>query len=319
MASKMRLSRIAAIILAVFCLLIQGRPSRAETIHSYLAQRVMTVTRATVWTQVAAIHLPFKTFHPQGMVKIGENFYVSSVEIRALPKKLPKPVDGHDYDAGVGVGHLFKIGPNGALLSDLILGEGSIYHPGGIDYDGTSIWVPVAEYRPDSHAIIYKVAPDTMTATKAFTVADHIGGLVHDTEGRRIVGLSWGSRRLYTWPVPRVGKVPAASTATPVPNSENFIDYQDCHYVGERRMLCSGVAGYRYAPDKPFFQLGGLDLIDLSTHRTVWQTPVALWAPSGRTMTQNPFWVEVTATGLRTYFMPDDNDSTVFVFDTNAQ
>jgi len=25
-----------------------------------------------------------------------------------------------------------------------------VYHPGGIDFDGVNIWVPVAEYRPDS-------------------------------------------------------------------------------------------------------------------------------------------------------------------------
>ena len=32
-------------------------------------------------------------------------------------------------------------------------------------------------------------------------------------------------------------------------------------------------------------------------------------------MTQNPFFVEPTAAGLRAYFMPDDDDSTLFVFE----
>ena len=32
-----------------------------------------------------------------------------------------------------------------------------MYHPGGIDYDGRHIWVPVAEYRPNSRSIIYRV------------------------------------------------------------------------------------------------------------------------------------------------------------------
>lgn len=319
MVYRNRFMKRAAVISGVFALLSLGQQSRAEPIDTHLSQRIMTLTKATVWTQVAAIHLPFKTFHPQGMVRIGDNFYVSSVEIRTLPKKMEKPLDGHDYDAGVGVGHLFKIGPTGELLSDVILGGGSIYHPGGIDYDGTSIWVPVAEYRPESHAIVYKVAPGPMTVTKVLTVADHIGGVVHDTDSHRIVGLSWGSRRIYDWQTPRDGQAVAAATAKPVPNPENFIDYQDCHYAGERRMLCSGVATYRTGPDKPYFQLGGLDLVDLSTHRTVWQTPIALWSPSGRAMTQNPFWVEVTTTGLRAYFMPDDDDSTVFVFETTVK
>ncbi len=282
-----------------------------------VAQRFMSLTRATTWTPVAAIRLSFPTFHPQGMVRIGDTFYLSSVEILTLPKKLPAPVDGHAYDTGAGVGHLFKIAADGRLLADLRLGEGSVYHPGGIDYDGRSIWVPVAEYRPDSRAIVYRVDPATMTATKVLTVADHIGGVVHDVEGQRLVGVNWGSRRVYGWPVGADGAV--GKGAAPVANPGNYIDWQDCHYAGGRRMLCAGVADYRVRPDGPAFQLGGVDLVDLSDLRPVWQAPVALWAPSGRAMTQNPFWMEATATGLRAYFVPDDDESTLFVFDAAGQ
>ena len=59
------------------------------------------------------------------MVKIGETFFVSSVEVR-------------DREAGQGIGHLYKIDRAGNLVADLTLGEGNIYHPGGIDYDGTT-------------------------------------------------------------------------------------------------------------------------------------------------------------------------------------
>ena len=59
----------------------------------------------------------------------------------------------------------------GNLLADLTLGEGTIYHPGGIDYDGTYIWVPVAEYRPNSRSIVYRVDPDTMKATEMLRVS----------------------------------------------------------------------------------------------------------------------------------------------------
>lgn len=311
----MRAIRRLLTIIALAALAAPGGATLAAPIDQRVAMRVETLTRATEWTQVAAIPIAFKTFHPQGMVKIGNDFYVSSVEIRTLPKKLPAPVDGHPYDAGVGVGHLFKIGADGSLIADLILGEGSIYHPGGIDYDGSSIWLPVAEYRPDSRAIVYKVDPATMTATKVFSVADHIGGVVHDIAGGRIEGVSWGSRRFYSWPVPRHGGVVNASTAHPIANPENYIDYQDCHDAGRRLMLCAGVAEYKVTPDAPAFQLGGIDLVDLATRRSVWQSPIALWAKSGQAMTQNPFWIEPTATGLRAYFMPDDDSSTLFVFD----
>ena len=302
--------------LTILALLAAAVPTRAEPVDPRVAQRVTTLTRATKWVKVASIPMRFRTFHPQGMVRIGPNFYVSSVEVRTEPKKLPTPRDGHSYDTGVGVGHLFKIGPDGALLADLVLGEGAIYHPGGIDFDGVSIWVPVAEYRPDSRAIVYRVDPATMKATEAFRVADHIGGVVHDVDGHRIVGLGWGSRRMYAWPIAADGRI--GGTAARIANPESYIDYQDCHYLGARRMLCAGLAQYRIHPDAPAFPLGGLDLVDLSTGRPEWQTPVPLWAPSGRAMTQNPFWIEATATGLRAWFMPDDDASTLYAYDAVA-
>jgi Family of unknown function (DUF6454) len=49
---------------------------------------------------------------------------------------------------------LFKLDMKDNLISDLTLGEGSISHAGGIDCDGKWIWVPTAEYRPNSRAII---------------------------------------------------------------------------------------------------------------------------------------------------------------------
>ena len=54
---------------------------------------------------------------------------------------------------------------SGSLVTDIRVGASEMYHPGGMDYDGTSIWVPVAEYRPNSHSILYSVNPETMSAT----------------------------------------------------------------------------------------------------------------------------------------------------------
>ena len=301
---------------AILSVALLAVPARAAPLDPRVAARIPTLTRATPWTPVAAVTLRFRTYHPQGMVKIGDTYFLSAVEILKTPEKLPAPVGGQAYDTGSGIGHLFKFAADGRLLADIKLGEGSIYHPGGIDYDGASIWVPVAEYRPNSRAIVYRVDPTTMEATKVLTVADHIGGIVHDTAGKALVGLSWGSRRVYAWPIDARGDVGAAPA--PVANPSGYVDYQDCHDAGERRMLCAGVAAYRTTPDGPAFQLGGLDLIDLATDRPLWQVPLPLWAPSGRAMTQNPFWMEATATGLRAYFIPDDDASTMFVFDATT-
>src|SRR3954470_13993804 len=209
----------------VVLVLLVAASGVAQQARSIVAERVMKLTRSSTWLPVASIPVAFRTFHPQGMVKIGETFFVSSVEVI-------------DRDAGKGAGHLFKIDKAGRLIADLRLGDGAIYHPGGIDYDGTSIWVPVAEYRPDSRAIIYRVDPGAMTAAEVFRVADHIGAIVHDTDAGTLHGVSWGSRRFYRWTMDGVAQ---GSTL----NRSHYVDYQDCKYAGQSRMLCTGVTEIR--------------------------------------------------------------------------
>ena len=293
--------------------------SSAGAASELVAERVQKLTRAVRWRPVATIPINFKTHHPQGMVKIGDAFFVSSVEITVPPNRFPEPKDGYDRDTGQGAGHLFKIDAKGNLLGSMKLGEGAMYHPGGIDYDGRHIWVAVAEYRPNSRAIVYRVDPQAMTATEVFRFGDHIGGIVHNTDDKTLHGVSWGSRRFYKWTLGGDGKVTNADTPPDtlrVPNRAHYIDYQDCHYLGGRRMLCSGLNNYRLVADGPVFPLGGLEIVDLRTDQAVYQLPVELWAPSGKPMTQNPFWVEATESGLRAYFMPDDDNSTLFVYET---
>ena len=270
-----------------------------------VADRVTRLTRDTAWTRVSSLPIAFKTFHPQGLVKIGDTFFLSSVEV-------------HDRDAGQGIGHLFKFDSAGRLLADLKLGEGAMYHPGGIDYDGSYIWVAVAEYRPDSRSIIYRVDPATMTAVEMLRFADHIGAIVHDTDDNTLHGFSWGSRRSYLWPLGSNGRVTNAA-ATPAAlhtlNPSHYIDYQDCKYAGNHRALCSGVTEFRQSNDTAPFRLGGLELIHLRDGRPLHQVPILLWTNSGLDMTHNPVWIEPAGAGLRAYFIPEDDTSTVYVFE----
>jgi hypothetical protein len=267
--------------------------------RSIVAERVRSLTRSSHWTLVASVPVTFRTFHPQGMVKIGETVFVSSVEVI-------------DRDAGKGVGRLFKMDMSGHLAGELKLGEGAIYHPGGIDYDGRSIWVPVAEYRPDSRSIVYRVDPGTMKAEEVFRVDDHIGAIVHDTDESTLHGVSWGSRRFYRWT--ERGAVTRRSL-----NTSHYLDYQDCKYVGSHQMLCTGVTEIRSAPGGPLFRLGGLELVDLGDVRPLHQVPVLLWTASGLDMTHNPVWIEPSDAGLRGYFMPEDDRSTLYIYDVDAK
>ena len=266
----------------------------ALTYDGRVAERLTAVTRNSHWTVVTTVPVGFDAFHPQGMVKIGETFFVSSVD-----------KDGR-------AGHLFKIDSTGKLLADLRLVDGEMYHPGGIDYDGRDIWLPLAEYRPDSHAVIYRINPDTMKATEVVRIADHIGAVIHNTDDRTLHGVSWGSRRFYRWASDGTGAV------TKTLNASHYVDYQDCKYAGGRRMLCGGVSEVRGAAGVVPIRLGGLDLVSLADGRPLHQVPVLLWTPSAVSMTQNPVWLEPYGDGLRAYFMPEDNKSTIYVYDVTA-
>lgn len=309
-------------VMAFTAAAVVALPSFQADTRSIIADRVMKLTRDSSWKLAASVPIGFVTHHPQGMVKIGQTLYVSSVEIKMRTRRLPQRVDGHDRDTGDGVGHLFKLDMSGNLLADLRLGERTIYHPGGIDYDGKSIWVPVAEYRPNSRSIVYRVDPDNMKATEVFRFADHIGGIVHNTDDKTLHGVSWGSRRFYRWTLGTDGKVTNATISPETLrtlNASHYLDYQDCKYVGGRRMLCTGVTELRQTLFAQAFRLGGLDLVDLRDGRPLHQVPVLLWTAGGLDLTHNPVWIEPTATGLRGYFMPEDDKSTLYIYDVETK
>jgi hypothetical protein len=52
--------------------------------------------------------------------------------------------------------------------------------------------------------------------------------------------------------------------------------------------------------------------------RPIHQVPIPLWTKGGLDMTHNPSWLEPTATGLRGYFVPEDDESTLYVFEVST-
>jgi len=283
--------------------------------QTVLSDRVRQLTRESTWTLVESIPIGFRTFHPQGLVRIGDSFVVSAVEVKVPTKRYVTPVDGYDRDTGAGVGHLFKFDSRGALISDVTIGAGSIYHPGGLDYDGVHIWVPLTEYRPDSHSIVYSVDAATMRPAEVLRVDDSIGGVAYDRMARTLHGVSWGSRRFYAWPLSPDGHLVSAAAVTRVSNPSHYVDYQDCKYVGAQEMLCTGLADVTTGAATPTLRLGGVDLVSLVDFRPIHQVPVGLRTPTGAVLMQNPSWFEATETGLRGYFMPEDDQSTLYVYD----
>ena len=180
--------------------------------------------RDTKWQLVDKLKLDFPTFHTEGLAVAGDRVFLSAVEILEPTVKYPTPVDGYDRTPGKGIGHLFVLDRQGHLQKDIVLGEGDMYHPGGIEFDGSSVWVPVAQYRPNSSAIIYRVDAKTLKVHREFEADDHIGGIVLDRTTGHLVGNTWGSRRFVEWN--RRG--PQLDEWA---NTSYFVDYQDCQYV----------------------------------------------------------------------------------------
>jgi Family of unknown function (DUF6454) len=287
----------------------QSRPSVADA--------MMRLSRTSTWTLERSVPMTFTTHHPQGMVKIGERLFISSVEVRVPTKRGANRADGYDRDTGEGVGHLFEATLDGKLVADEIVGEGTMYHPGGIDYDGKFIWMTVAEYRPNSRSIAYRLDPATRKAAEMFRFGDHLGGIVHNTDDNTLHAVSWGSRWFYRFTLDTNGRVTNANARPETirtANPSHYVDYQDCKYVGGRRMLCSGIADVPRSAGERQFQLGGIDLIDLRSGTPLHQVPVGLTTPSGVSLTRNPSWIETTDNGLRAYFLPEDDKSTLYIY-----
>jgi hypothetical protein len=280
----------------------------------------------TIWTHVDTVELDWQTFHTQGLVKIGETFFVSAVEVLESTARNGTVTDALydfsiDRSEGAGRGWLFKFDGAGQLLGQVELTEGARYHPGGIDYDGKSIWVAVAEYRPNSASNIYRVDPETLTPELVFAETDHIGGIVHNVHRGTLHGVSWGSRRLYMWKTAGTDHRAKVLSSRWVPNPQFYIDYQDCHYHGVEYMLCGGVSSYGTPLGSVAF--GGLDLVDLRHPRLEHQIPVNLFVDEGAgpspglALTHNAFWLEPLGKGsMRAYFMTEtDNQADLLVYE----
>jgi hypothetical protein len=260
---------------------------------------------------ITGIKIGFKTFHCQGMVKIGDEFWVSSVEMGTTADGL--------IDRSTGKGHLFRISIAGHLLADISIGEGSIYHPSGIDFDGKYIWIAAAEYRPDSQAIVYRFDPATKELKEVFRWEDHIGAVARNKETNTLHGISWGSRKFYKWELDENGNVQtplAGPKDAAILNHSFYIDYQDNQCLGGREMLYTGLSSYKRPGGQPM-TIGGLEIVDLEKGLPAHQVPVQLWSPvTGAVMTQNPSFFELMPDDrIRAYFMPDDNESTIYVYE----
>ncbi|MBT5073390.1 MAG: hypothetical protein HOJ34_02885 [Kordiimonadaceae bacterium] len=277
------------------------------------------ITKDSHWQLVEKVETDFETFHTQGMLKIGNYFYVSAVEVIEPTETYGKTDALDDFSltrtTGQGRGWIFKFDQTGSLVQKTELTRGSLYHPGGMDFDGQYIWVPVAEYRPNSKSDIYRIDPDSMAATLSFSLEDHVGDILRNPKTGKFHGASWGARRLYQWDVELsdggTGKITTEKWST---NPVKYIDYQDCHLIVDSKMICGGVGSKETSSGD--VAIGGLDLIDISGEKptALYKLQVEEYIDDEMVITNNPFWIEQKGMTnkegdkvMQFYFMPDNH------------
>jgi hypothetical protein len=280
-----------------------ARPSAGS--GNDLVRDFSAVDRNTEWQLTSTLRLRFPTYHTEGLAFAGDRIFLSAVQVIEPTKRYPTPQGGYDRTPGKGIGHVFVMDREGNLQKDIILGEGDMYHPAGLDFDGSSVWVPVAQYRPNSTAIIYSIDATTLAVRKRFEFRDHIGGIIRDQTTGHLIGNNWGSRQFYEWDTN--GHQIAAWD-----NPGFFVDYQDCQHVAGQKMMCAGVTNLPQTPaaggTSATYELGGMALIDLRSHETVREVPFQQWSSAGHVATRNPFKIAADGDKLTMWVAPDNGD-----------
>jgi hypothetical protein len=175
------------------------------------------------------------------------------------------------------------------LEKDVTVGGKERFHPGGISTDADSIWIPVAEYRPNSTSVIEQRSKETLALLYKFDVPDHIGCLA--VSPRYLVGGNWGSRLFYVWD--RKGRLLRKFT-----NSEAN-QYQDLKFFGNY-LVASGVVTSAS---------GSIDWLEWPSMRVI-QRVLA-----GTTSRGVPFTNEGMSIDKEfLYLLPEDGPSRLFIY-----
>jgi Family of unknown function (DUF6454) len=187
--------------------------------------------------------------------------------------------------------HEFSLA-TGALLRVREIQDGDRFHAGGIATDDKSIWIPVAEYRRNSSAVIQQRSKRTFDLEFQFDVPDHIGCIAVTPE--LLIGGNWDSREFYVWNHrgKLIRKVPSATGNA----------YQDMKLY-EGQLVASGVL-----PDGA----GAVDWLDLRSLRLLRRLSAGV----------TDHGVLFTSEGMaiaedRLLLLPEDGPSRLFIFKLN--
>ena len=249
---------------------------------------IVTLSAMLVWSQTsrvrsleelgppAVIALDGKTFHVQGIDLDETHLWVTSAD----------PVNRKGYI------HLFAL-PGGAMIRSVEIQQQARFHPGGISSDGSSVWIPVAEYRRTSTSVIQRRDKQTLNLLSQFDVADHIGCIAVTPDA--LIGGNWDSREFYIWN--HAGRL-IRKIANPTPAA-----YQDMKFI-DGALVASGLL-----PGKS----GAIDWLELPSFKLLRRISAA------STDHGVPYTNEgMTIRNGRLYLLPEDGPSRLFSFPLKA-
>ncbi|TPX10458.1 uncharacterized protein E0L32_008677 [Thyridium curvatum] len=295
-----------------------GSSSQGEEI----VRQFSKIDRTTKWKLVEEVPFEGDLFEPEGIVRMGDNrYFVSAGEYTVRTQKYNQTTNGTDRTTGEGFGHMIVFDGKGRRIADATISRpgSSEYHNGGIDYDGTYLWATLSQYRPNSTATLVRMDPATLEPEEVLRVHDHQGGAVHDWSSGVVLTLNWGSREASLWDLGARFPGPPAFAAAPrarVRNPSHYTDYQDCKYLGHSQrygfrpvMLCGGITGIYDTT------IGGLAVVDMLTMAPLMEVPLTLTSAQGNLVTKNPVDVAVVGGRLRFFFLPDEHNSALYVYE----
>lgn len=224
------------------------------------------------WRQETVVTLEADLRHVQGIDVEGGRLLVSSV------------------DAKAGKGYLSLLDArSGKLVKQVEVQEGKRFHAGGLQVDGESLWLPVAEYDRDGPTTMQRRNKRTLELESSFEVADHIGCVAVGAD--RLMGGNWDSRIVYTWS--KDGRELARKMS---PSTANF---QDLKMDGTLLMGSGNTSR----------EAGAVEWWDPASWKIVRRIT------TGKTDRGLPLTHEgMTWRGGRLYMLPEDAPSRLFVF-----
>lgn len=134
--------------------------------------------------------------HTQGLELVDDKYYVTARREDIRPKRallLRSAAAVNGWDAW----DITPLDAQGAVTT--------LDHPGGLQSDGTRLWVPLAESKRNGRSIICAfqltncVAGRPLKPDFQFPVADHIGAVAVAPDRQLLFGANWDTEKVYVW------------------------------------------------------------------------------------------------------------------------